>query len=274
MRLMLNKEPIFAAGWLDQSWWPDGQYTAPTDAALASDLVAVKTFGMNMVRLHQKINSERWYYAADTNGVLVFQDAVQHFGGNPSQDLFKQDWKAAILGRGNHPSIVQWEIFNEGDCVRHFNVTEMVEFTRAIDPHRLIDAHSGGDDHAGGDVNDIHTYPYPGNPKPSSTQYGMIGEFGGIGAFLPGKEWVPNKCHTYLKAGNATDEADKYVSMAKTIAGYQEAKTASASVYTQITDVELECDGFLNYDRTNKFNAADTSAIAASNQAIIKGAMP
>jgi len=272
MRLMLNKEPIFAAGWLDQSWWPDGQYTAPTDAALASDIAAVKMFGMNMVRLHQKINPERWYYAADTMGVMVFQDAVQHFGGNPSQDLFKSDWAAAIHGRGNHPSIVQWEIFNEGDCVRSFNVPEMVNFTRDLDPYRLIDAHSGGDMNAGGDVNDIHTYPYPGNPKPNGKQYGMIGEFGGIGAFLDGKEWVPNKCHTYLKVDTPTEEASKYVSMAQTIAGYQKAKTASASVYTQITDVELECDGFLNYDRTNKFSAADTASIAAANQAIINGA--
>jgi hypothetical protein len=276
MRLMLNKEPIFAVGWLDQSWWPDGQYTAPTDAALAYDVAAIKTFGMNMIRLHQKINSERWYYAADTLGVMVFQDAVQHFGRGPENspivDLFKSDWQAAIEGRGNHPSIVQWEIFNEGDCIGNFNASEMLEFTRALDPHRLIDTHSGGDVHVGGDVNDIHTYPYPGNPQPSSTQYGMIGEFGGIGAFLPGKEWVPDKCHTYLKAANGTEEAQIYIKMAATIAGYQKAKTASASVYTQITDVELECDGFLNYDRTNKFSAEDTTAIAAANKALIDGA--
>eukprot|EP00041_Stephanoeca_diplocostata_P012112 m.202098 g.202098 ORF g.202098 m.202098 type:complete len:600 (-) comp18815_c0_seq2:222-2021(-) len=271
-RLMLNKEPIFAAGWLDQSWWPDGQYTAPTDAALASDITAVKTFGLNMVRLHQKINPERWYYAADVAGVMVFQDAVQHFGENPSVELFKQDWKAAILGRGNHPCIVQWDIFNEGDCYKAFDVPDMVKFTRSIDPYRLVDAHSGGDLNAGGDVNDIHTYPYPGEAKASPTQYGMIGEFGGIGAFISGKEWVPDKCHTYLKAGNATDEANKYIAMAATIAKYQKDKQVSASVYTQITDVELECDGFLNYDRTNKFTKEDTTAIAAANGNIIDGA--
>lgn len=79
-RLLLNGKPIFAAGWLDQSWWPDGQYTAPTDAALESDISAVKTFGLNMVRLHQKINPERWYYAADKLGVMIFQDAVQSEG--------------------------------------------------------------------------------------------------------------------------------------------------------------------------------------------------
>ena len=102
-----------------------------------------------------------------------------------------------------------------------------VNFTRDLDPYRLIDAHSGGDMNAGGDVNDIHTYPYPGNPKPNGKQYGMIGEFGGIGAFLDGKEWVPNKCHTYLKVDTPTEEASKYVSMAQTIAGYQKAKTVS-----------------------------------------------
>ena len=70
---LLNNQPIFLAGWLDQSFWPDGLYTAPTDEALAFDLVSVKTFGLNMVRLHQKVNSERWYWYADTLGIIIFQ---------------------------------------------------------------------------------------------------------------------------------------------------------------------------------------------------------
>ena len=115
--LFLNGKAFFASGWLDQSWWPDGQYTAPTDAALAFDIEATKTFGMNMIRLHQKINPQRWYYHADRVGVLVFQDAVQHFrypgGEDTNTTLFVQDWSAAILGRKNHPCIVQWDIFNE-----------------------------------------------------------------------------------------------------------------------------------------------------------------
>ena len=78
-RPLLNGNATFFAGWLDQSWWPDGQYTAPTDEALASDIAAVSMFGLNMVRLHMKVNPERWYYHADTRGVAVFQDMPQLF---------------------------------------------------------------------------------------------------------------------------------------------------------------------------------------------------
>merc|ERR1719359_1596646 len=119
-----------------------------------------------------------------------------------------------------------------------------------------------------GDVNDIHSYPQPGDPQPSGSQWAMIGEFGGVGAFVAGKEWVPGKCHTYLHVDTSADEAAKYVEMAKTIESRVD--HVSASVYTQTTDLELECDGFLNYDRSNKFDASQTQAIADANQAIIR----
>merc|ERR1719330_1589109 len=95
----------------------------------------------------------------------------------------------------------------------------------------------------------------------------MIGEFGGLGAFVKGRDWVPGKCFAYLQADTPADQADKYVAMAKTIEGLVD--HVSASVYTQTTDVELECDGFLNYDRSNKFSGAQTEAIFRANRAII-----
>ena len=119
-RPLLNGNFTFAAGWLDQSWWPDGQYTAPTDEGLRSDLLAAKTLGFNTVRLHQKVNSERWYYWADKLGVMILQDAVQHFGSHPSLRLFANDLLLMISDRSSHASIVQWNIFNEGDCVKTF----------------------------------------------------------------------------------------------------------------------------------------------------------
>lgn len=253
-----------------------GLYTAPTDAALAFDISAAKTFGFNTVRLHQKINPERWYYHADRIGVLVFQDAVQTdaMTQEPSVALFKEDWRRAIVGRRSHPSIVQWEIFNEGDCWDRapFNVTEMVEFTRALDPHRLVDTHSGVPNlNAGGDVNDIHSYSPIGPPEPNAThhQYSMIGEFGGVGAFVKGKAWVPGQCNTYLHVPTPADEATVYIQMAQKI---ERMTTVSAAIYTQIADVELECDGFLNYDRTNKFDASEIAAIKAANEALIRSA--
>lgn len=274
---LLNGKYTFMAGFLDQSWWPDGQYTAPSDEALEYDLVATKMFGLNMIRLHQKVNPERWYYHADRHGLVVFQDMIQKYG-HASVDtipLFVEDLKAMIAGRGNHPSIVQWTTFNEGDCWRVFDtapydVKGITELAKQLDPTRLVDTDSGGganNQHIA-DVNDIHSYPYPGDPQPSGTQYAMVGEFGGIGAFVGGKEWVPNKCHTYLHADTPADEASKYIEMAKTIESRVD--HIAASVYTQTTDLELECDGFLNYDRSNKFTDADTAAIAAANQAIIK----
>lgn len=276
-RPLLNNNFTFMAGFLDQSWWPDGQYTAPTDDALAYDIQAVPMFGLNMIRLHQKVNPERWYYHADKIGVCIFQDMVQKYGGatNDTIPLFVNDLKAMISGRKNHPCIVQIETFNEGDCVKVFNtppynVSDIVKLAAEMAPSRLIDTNSGGpaNNLHIGNVNDIHSYPYPGDPQPSSTQYAMIGEFGGIGAFVQGKEWKANSCHTYLKEDTPADEAKTYIAMAATIQGRVD--HISASVYTQTTDLELECDGFLNYDRSNKFSEEDTAAIKKANQAIIQ----
>ena len=117
-RPALNGAPVIFAGWLDQSFWPDGEFTAPGDDALRFDVQAVRDFGMNAVRLHQKINPQRWYFWADKLGVAVLQDFVQKYGGaSPATvDLFLHDAKAAVDGLYSHPSVVQWEIFNEDDC--------------------------------------------------------------------------------------------------------------------------------------------------------------
>jgi len=146
----------------------------------------------------------------------------------------------------------------------------MTRLAKALDPTRLVDTDSGGkaNDLHVADVNDIHSYPYPGDPQPLATQYAMVGEFGGIGAFIQGKEWVPGRCYAYLRATSPTDEADKYIAMARTL--QSRVDHISASVYTQTTDVELECDGFLNFDRSNKFTEVQTEAIFEANQAIIR----
>jgi len=269
----------FLSGFLDQSWWPDGQYTAPTDEALKSDHLAVKSFGMNMVRLHQKVNSERWYYHADTVGVAVMQDAVQKYGNASPQTVqpFVHDIVAMINGRGNHPCIIQWEIFNEGDCwgvftTEPYTVQDMVKLVRKTDwQHRLVNTDTGGKANDPpyniGDVNSIHDYPYPKHPKPSVDKYAVIGEYGGIGAFIPGTEWLPGKCFTYLPVATGAVEAATWVGMAGTIQGVT--NDVSASVYTQLTDLELECDGFLTYDRKNKFSDVDMAFVNEANKALL-----
>jgi len=272
-RPVLNGKFRFFAGFLDQSWWPDGQYTAPGDEALAFDLKATKQlYGMNMIRLHQKVNSEQWYYIADTLGIVIFQDMVQHYGDGasiPEERYYWHDLKAMIDGRGNHPSIIQWETFNEGDMVKHFNATNVVEWTRKYDPTRLVDTNSGGpaNNLKVGQVNDIHDYPWPKDPKPSPTQYAMVGEFGGLGAFVAGHMWTTNGCFAYDKSATPQVQADTYVNMTENLIKVR--NDVSASVYTQTTDLERECDGFLNYDRTNKFSDAQTAAIATANQKLI-----
>lgn len=144
-----------------------------------------------------------------------------------------------------------------------------MSLVQSTDPSRLVDTDSGGgaNNYGLADVFDIHTYPYPGTPEPLSSQYGAIGEFGGLGAFIKGKEWVADKCYAYLTVGTPQKEADTYASMAASIV--KNRQHVSASVYTQITDVELECDGFLNYDRTAKFDAAQMATVVAANQALI-----
>ena len=238
--------------------------TAPTDEGLRSDIAAVKTFGLNCVRVHQKVNPERWYAWADQMGVLVYQDAVQHFGDNPSLELFTSDLNQMIADRYSHPCIVQFDIFNEGDCIKQFvksapeTPATLVDLVRGIDPSRLVDVNSGGpaNGHGLGDVNDIHDYggylgnhPQPRDPKPTATQYAMVGEFGGVGAFL--SEWQQvngtGKCRSNSPAGSyghgnstPTEAASSYIGMTKLLAANKH--DISASVVTQITDVENECD--------------------------------
>jgi hypothetical protein len=268
----LNGEFIFYAGWLDQSYWPDGQYTAPTEEALAFDLQAVKTFGFNSVRLHQKVNPDRWYWYADSLGIVLLQDMFQKYGGATAATIqpFIVELYRMIDQLYNHPSIVQWEVFNEGDCVGVFNATQVTQMVLDLDPSRLVDTNSGGpaNNLYFANVNDIHTYPYPGDPKPSATQYAMIGEFGGVGAFVSGKEWVAGQCTTYLHVNTPADEAATYINMTNMIS----LDDVSVIIYTQITDVELECDGFLNYDRTNKFTTSEIQSVAAANQKLINSA--
>ena len=157
----------------------------------------------------------------------------------------------------------------QGDMVSHFDAAKVVEWTKHYDPTRLVDTNSGGraNNLYVGDVNDIHSYPWPGHPKPSATQAAMIGEFGGIGAFQQGHMWTPKGCHTYLHVNTSADEASTYVNMTTKI--IESRGDVSYSVYTQTTDLENECDGFLNYDRVTKFTAAETKAIHDANQALV-----
>ena len=268
---------MFLAGWLDQSFFPDRLYTAPTDDALKFDLQAVLDYGLNGVRLHQKANPERWYYYADKLGIIVQQDMIQKYGGATNHTIapFMSDLAAMINGKFNHPSIIQWETFNEGDCWNVFtnesgvSVADVVEYVQSMDPTRLVDADSGGgaNDYHIADVNDIHDYPNSGDPKPSENQYAEIGEYGGIGYWVTGKEWAKGQCHGYKKVDSAQDYASLYVNMTELVLSH--AGDLSVAIYTQLTDIENECDGYVSYDRTAKWDSDQIKMVKNANQKMI-----
>jgi len=286
-RPLVNGQYIFMNGILDQSFWPDGLYTPPVEEALTYDVLSAKKLGFNMIRVHQKVNPERYYYLADTHGLVVFQDMVQkRLYASKATMLtwapdFMRDMSATIVGLWNHPSILQWIIFNEEDCWRAYDpgenglgLKDVLKKVRELDPTRLIDLASSGLAHNFwlGDVNDIHSYPAPRDNFPTYTQYAMVGEFGGTFVGIRGHEWEPGQCGGYNKKASTLGElVAQYIQFAKSIE--KRVGCLSSSVYTQLTDIELECNGLLSYDRVHKLDESQQQAIFDANAAIIRASM-
>ena len=202
-RLMLNNKPVFQAGPLDQGFWPDGIYTAPTDDALKSDIEAMKKLGFNMVRKHVKVEPDRWYYWCDKLGLLVWQDMPGGGAGSGGrrrggQDgvpasaekakQFEAELKAMIETHRNHPSIIMWVVFNEG--WGQYDTVRLTKWVKELDASRLVNNASGWTDRQVGDVIDMHKYPGPGSPDPAAARAAVLGEFGGLGLPIDGHRWV------------------------------------------------------------------------------------
>ncbi|HEU5471949.1 MAG TPA: AbfB domain-containing protein [Actinophytocola sp.] len=277
LRPVLNGQFVFHVGTLDQGYWPDGIYTAPTDAALRFDLQAHKDLGFNTVRKHIKVEPDRWFHWADRLGLLVWQDMPSMTTGrNPdaaARANFEAELREMIDQHRSVTSIVQWVPFNEG--WGEYDPARIADLVKAMDPTRLVDNNSGsnccGFDGGNGDTVDDHIYVGPGNPqRPSATRVAQLGEFGGLGLRVPGHEWSPGNGFGVEMVPNGTVLTDRYVSL---IAGVQRlvSRTGlSAAIYTQITDVENEVNGFYTYDRAVlKTNAA---AVRAANRALLTGA--
>jgi len=257
-RLMLNNQPYFQIGPLDQGFWPDGIYTAPTDAALRYDIEMTRKLGFNMARKHVKIEPDRWYYWCDKLGLLVWQDMPsgdKYIGGkNPditrtpeSAEEFETELTALIEGRGNHPCIVMWVPYNEG--WGQWDTSRIVDFIKQRDSSRLVDSASGWTDRNVGDVHDMHKYPGPGSPEPESNRAAVLGEFGGLGLPLPGHTWQSEKNWGYRSFKNAEELTAAYVKLLTDLYPLIGSKGLSAAVYTQTTDVEVEVNGLMTYDR-------------------------
>ena len=263
VRLMLNNEPIFMFGPLDQGWWCDGLYTAPCDEAMKYDIQKTKDFGYNMIRKHVKVEPARWYYYCDRLGVIVWQDMPsggrgpgwvtdRYFDGDlsrrtpESEATYKKEWKEIIDYLYSVPSIGVWVPFNES--WGQFKTPEIVEWTKSYDPSRLVNPASGGNHYPVGDILDIHNYPDPDMYFYDAGRANVLGEYGGIGRKIEGHTWVPEQGWGYVEYDTEEKVTDTYVEYAEKLLNLIP-RGFSAAVYTQTTDCEVELNGLMTYDR-------------------------
>lgn len=263
VRIELNNEPVFHFGPLDQGWWPDGLYTAPTYEAMIYDIDKTKDLGFNMIRKHVKVEPATWYTYCDRKGILVWQDMpngdrwadwnkFEYFDGiekprtAESEDIYRREWKEIIDALKNYQSIVVWVPFNEG--WGQFKTPEIVSWTKEYDPTRLVNPASGGNHYPVGDMLDIHHYPDPQMLLIDPGRANVLGEYGGIGMAVKDHVWNNNRNWGYVEYNSIKDATDKYVEYIDTL--LKLARTGySAAVYTQTTDVENEVNGLMTYDR-------------------------
>ncbi len=278
-RPMLNNKFVFQSGPLDQGFWPDGIYTAPTDGALRYDIEITKKLGFNMTRKHVKIEPERWYYWCDKLGLLVWQDmpgSGTGKGGNREKEgtaisdqaakQFEGELKSMVEQHINHPSIITWVVFNEG--WGQYDTLRLAKWVADLDPTRLVNEASGWNHRGGGDLIDMHNYPGPGSPKPEGGRAAVLGEFGGLGFPVEGHKWV-EKAWGYKNMTSPKQLTAKYIDLWKHVWELKESEGLSAAVYTQLTDVETESNGLLTYDR--KVIKVDVDKTAA---AVARGEFP
>jgi beta-galactosidase/beta-glucuronidase len=267
-RMLLNDEFLFQYGPLDQGWWPDGLYTAPTDEALRFDVQKTKDLGFNMIRKHVKVEPARWYYHCDKVGMLVWQDMPSGDMGNrwdsrpgvvglatdkernaESEAIFRTEWKAIMDATYNFPCIVVWVPFNEG--WGQFKTREITEWTQKYDPSRLVNEASGGNFEYSGHIIDLHNYPDPSMPSPElfgRNQIIVLGEYGGLGLPVEGHTWQGKDNWGYQSFKTPEELVKKYESFIERFPPLI-SKGLSAAIYTQTTDVEIEVNGLMTYDR-------------------------
>ena len=305
-RMALNNELLFHFGPLDQGWWPDGLYTAPSDAALEFDVIKTKELGYNMIRKHIKLEPARWYYHCDKHGIMVWQDmpcigdhskkqmeardadivkAITNKWSHDSyfnatdaaipqewKDNYYREWANIINAFKNFQCIVVWVPFNE--AWGQFDTPAVVKFTRELDPTRLINPASGGNFDfsqgaaAFGDILDVHHYPCPAMNLFERKFVNVLGEYGGIGLPVDGHTWIIDRKWGYGKVKENSEELMvQYEEYLEMLKTFVTTGCAAA-VYTQTTDVEGEVNGLMTYDR--KVIKMDIPRIAKANKAVIE----
>jgi len=263
MRLQLNNKDYFQLGPLDQGWWPDGLYTAPSDEALKYDIQKTKDFGFNMIRKHVKVEPARWYTHCDRLGIIVWQDMPSgakgpdwqprnYFHGveaqrtPESEAIYRNELKDMIDQHYSYACIGVWTTFNES--WGQFKTQEIADWTKQYDPSRIVNAASGGNHYFCGDMLDLHNYPGPDMYLRDPQRVNVLGEFGGIGLAIKDHLWDVNKNWGYVKLNSIDEATAEYVKYVGQLYEFIE-KGFSAGVYTQTTDVEEEINGLMTYDR-------------------------
>ena len=259
-RIFLNNKCYYNLGVLDQGFWPEGLYTAPTDEALAFDIKAIKQMGFNTIRKHIKVEPARWYYHADKIGVLVWQDFVNppHNLPEGAKQQFEKEAKEMLDQLRNYPSITTWVLFNERWGA--YDQQRLTEWVKSVDPTRLVNGHSGEllyvneqlrapseNPYVGSDMSDVHSYPNPRLPPKQIGKAMIIGEFGGVGVSVPYHQWNDMQGWGYVQA-KPGELQEKYAGMIKSLKGMKE-QGLCGSIYTQPFDVEGEENGLITYDR-------------------------
>ncbi|MEH6682356.1 MAG: sugar-binding domain-containing protein [Sediminicola sp.] len=281
VRMQLNNKDYFQFGPLDQGWWPDGLYTAPSDEALKYDIVKTKELGFNMIRKHVKVEPARWYTHCDRLGILVWQD-MPNGGDSPqwqnrkyfdgvemvrtaeSEATYRKEWKEIMDYLYSYPSIVVWVPFNE--AWGQFKTKEITEWTKGYDPSRLVNTASGGNHYPVGDILDLHNYPGPDMYLYDAQRVTVLGEYGGIGLPMDGHLWKTDNNWGYVKFKNTGEVTAEYIKYAEKLKKMVK-NGFSAAVYTQTTDVEGEVNGFMTYDR--KKDKMDLEKIREINTEVI-----
>ena len=260
-RMMLNGKFVFQVGPLDQGFWPDGIYTAPTDEALRYDIETMQEAGLQLARKHVKVEPDRWYYWCDKLGLLVWQDMPA--GDNRTAEAkqqFEAELRRLIEGRRNHPCD-----HHVGGLQRRLGTARHPALDRmgqATGPQPAGQQCQRLDRRECGDVIDMHNYPGPGSPRPDASRAAVLGEFGGLGLAVAGHTWS-RKTWGYKGTQNTEDLTRNYEEMLRRAWKLKDKAGLSACIYTQIADMETECNGLLTYDR--EVNKVIPERAAAAN---------
>ncbi|MBD8078702.1 LamG-like jellyroll fold domain-containing protein [Cellulosimicrobium arenosum] len=274
-KLVLNGDPTFSLAMLDQGFWPDGLYTAPSDEALEFDIQAQKDLGFNAIRKHIKVEPARWYYHADQIGMLVWQDFVPgDYTGTEGQQEFMDEGFETMRELHDSPSVIGWILFNEGFGEWNREATgEFADEVKAADPSRVVNTHSGVNccsskgDSGTGDILDHHDYTNTEPAFPDETRAAMDGEHGGFTLPTPGHLWPGAPAAIYSGVPDNAAFTQKYVDNTRTFYLDRARTDLSGSVYTQVTDLENEINGFWTYDR--KVLKVDPGPVRAINEKVI-----